>query len=380
MSLDRIFNVADARLVAKRTIPRVVFDYIDGGAEDEVTMGQNVAAFRELAFRPRMAVAAEAPDLATTIFGTPLSMPVLLAPCGLVRLMHPDGAAGASRAAAAAGIVSVLSTVAGSAPEDVAAEAPGPKWFQLYKFGGLDAADELVDRARTSGYEGLVITVDTNVFGRRERDLRHGISVPLRVGVKEALRIGPQMAARPRWAYTYARSQIERKRAGGDHHNVPDMDHSPYTWADIEHFRARWNGPLLVKGVLTGDDAKRAVQAGADGVIVSNHGGRQLEGAPATIRVLPEVVEAVGSQAVVLLDGGIRRGGDVVKALALGAEAVLIGRAYLYGLAAGGQAGVAKVLDLLRGDMARTLALMGCPSVSALDASWLRMEHKADKG
>jgi L-lactate dehydrogenase (cytochrome) len=380
MSLDRIFNVADARRMAERSIPRVVFDYIDGGAEDEVTMEQNVAAFRELAFRPRMAVGAEAPDLATTIFGTPLSMPVLLAPCGLVRLMHPDGAAGAARAAAEAGIVSVLSTVAGSAPEDVAAEAPGPKWFQLYKFGGLDAADELVDRARTCGYEGLVITVDTNVFGRRERDLRHGISVPLHVGVKEALRIGPQMAARPKWAYAYARSQLERKRAGGDHHNVPDMDHSPYTWSDIEHFRARWNGPLLVKGVLTGDDAKRSVQAGADGVIVSNHGGRQLEGAPATIRVLPEVAEAVGSQAVVLVDGGVRRGGDVVKALALGADAVLIGRAYLYGLAAGGQAGVAKILSLLRSDMARTLALMGCPSVSALDRSWIRLEHLADKG
>ena len=380
MSLDRIFNVADARRVAQRSIPKVVFDYIDGGAEDEVTMEQNLAGFRELAFRPRMAVAAESPDLATTIFGTPLSMPLLLAPCGLVRLMHPDGAAGAARAATAAGIVSVLSTVAGSAPEDVAAEAPGPQWFQLYKFGGLDAADELVERARTCGYEGLVITVDTNVFGRRERDLRHGITPPLHVGVREALRIGPQMAARPRWAYAYARSQLERKRSGGDHHNVPDMDHSPYTWADIEHFRARWNGPLLVKGVLTGDDAKRAVQAGADGVVVSNHGGRQLEGAPATIRVLPEVVTAVGSQAVVLLDGGIRRGGDVVKALALGADAVLIGRAYLYGLAAGGEAGVTRILDLLRSEMARTMALMGCPSVSALDRAWLRMDQQADKG
>jgi isopentenyl diphosphate isomerase/L-lactate dehydrogenase-like FMN-dependent dehydrogenase len=376
MSLDRIFNVEDARREAKRSIPRVVFDYIDGGAEDEVTMEQNVAGFRELAFRPRMAVGVESPDLATTIFGTPLAMPVLLAPAGLVRLMHPDGAAGAARAGAAAGIVSVLSTVAGSAPEDVAAAAPGPKWFQLYKLGGLDAADELVERARTSGYEGLVITVDTNVLGRRERDLRHGISVPLRVGVSQALRIGPQMAARPKWAYAYARSQMERKRAGGDAHNVPDMDHSPYTWSDIEHFRARWNGPLLVKGVLTGDDAKRAVQAGADGVIVSNHGGRQLEGAPATVRVLPEVVEAVGTQAVVLLDGGVRRGGDVVKALALGASAVLIGRAYLYGLAAGGEAGVARILKLLQTEMARTMALLGCPSVSALDRGWLRLEQK----
>jgi isopentenyl diphosphate isomerase/L-lactate dehydrogenase-like FMN-dependent dehydrogenase len=225
-----------------------------------------------------------------------------------------------------------------------------------------------------------VITVDTNVLGRRERDLRHGISVPLRVGVSQALRIGPQMAARPKWALAYARSQRRRRRAGGEVHNVPEMDHSPYTWSDVEHFRARWNGPLLVKGVLTGDDARRAVQAGADGVIVSNHGGRQLEGAPATVRVLPEVVDAVGAQAVVLLDGGVRRGGDVVKALALGADAVLLGRAYLYGLAAGGEAGVARILQLLRTELARTMALMGCPSVSALDRGWLRLEQKTDKG
>jgi len=379
MALDRIFNVADARRRAERGIPRVVFDYIDGGAEDEVTMAANVAGFRELSFRPRMASGAEHPDLATTIFGTPLTMPLLLAPCGLVRLMHPDGAIGAARAAADAGIVSVLSTVAGTAPEDVAEASSGPKWFQLYRLGGLDAADELVERAKASGYEALVITVDTNVLGRRERDLRHGISVPIHVGVREAMRIGPQMAARPRWAFAYAREQFEQRRSGTPHRNVPDMDHSPFTWADIEHIRATWSGPLLVKGILTGDDARRALQSGANGVIVSNHGGRQLEGAPATIRVLPEVVEAVGSEAAVLVDGGVRRGGDVVKAMALGADAVLIGRAYLYGLAAGGQAGVTRILELLRTDMARTMALLGCPSVSALDRDWLALGSESVK-
>jgi len=380
MALDRIFNVTDARRYAWRAIPRVVFDYIDGGAEDEVTMAQNMAAFREISFRPRMAVEADQPDLATTIFGTPLSMPVLLAPCGLVRLMHPDGAIGAARAAADAGIVSVLSTVAGTAPEDVAEASSGPKWFQLYKLGGLDAADALVERATASGYQALVITIDTNVLGRRERDLRHGVSVPIHVGVRQALRIGPQMAARPRWAYGYARDRLAERGAGATGRHVPDMDHSPFTWADIEHVRDRWDGPLLVKGVLTGDDARRSLQAGADGVIVSNHGGRQLEGAPATIRVLPEVVAAVGAQGAVLLDSGVRRGGDVVKAVALGADAVLVGRAYLYGLAAGGQAGVARVLDLLRDEMARTMALMGCPSVSALDRDWLRPGAEAAKG
>ena len=188
------------------------------------------------------------------------------------------------------------------------------------------------------------------------------------------------MAARPRWAYSFARDRMAQRRSGTTVHHVPDMDASPYSWADIEHLRANWSGPLLVKGVLTGDDARRAVQSGADGVIVSNHGGRQLEGAPATIRVLPEVVEAVGAEAVVLLDSGVRRGGDVVKAVALGADAVLIGRAYLYGLAAGGQPGVARVLELLRSEMARTMALMGCPSVSALDRGWVRLEPEASKG
>jgi isopentenyl diphosphate isomerase/L-lactate dehydrogenase-like FMN-dependent dehydrogenase len=380
MALDRIFNVADARRAAKRAVPRVVFDYIDGGAEDEVTMHENVAAFRALSFRPRMAADAQDPDLATTIFGTPLSMPVVLAPCGLVRLMHLDGPIGVARAAADAGLVSVLSTVAGTAPEEVAEASSGPKWFQLYKLGGLDAADELAERAKASGYEALVITVDTNVLGRRERDVRHGVSIPLKVGPSQAMRLGPQMAARPRWAYSFARDRMAQRRSGTTAHHVPDMDASPYSWADIEHLRANWGGPLLVKGVLTGDDARRAVQSGADGVIVSNHGGRQLEGAPATIRVLPEVVEAVGAEAVVLLDSGVRRGGDVVKAVALGADAVLIGRAYLYGLAAGGQPGVARILELLRSEMARTMALMGCPSVSALDRDWVRLEPETVKG
>jgi L-lactate dehydrogenase (cytochrome) len=380
MTLERIFNVADARRAAKRAIPRVVFDYIDGGAEDEVTMHENEAAFRALSFRPRMAADAQDPDLATTVFATPLSMPVLLAPCGLVGLMHPDGAIGAARAAADAGIVSVLSTVAGTAPEEVAEGSSGPKWFQLYKLGGLGAADELVERAQASGYEALVITVDTNVLGRRERDVRHGVTIPLKIGPRTAMRLGPQMAARPRWAYRFGRQRLAQRQAGATRHHVPDMDASPYSWADIEHLRARWTGPLLVKGVLTGDDARRALQSGADGVIVSNHGGRQLEGAPATVRVLPEVVDAVGSEAVVLVDSGVRRGGDVVKALALGADAVLIGRAYLYGLAAGGQAGVARILDLLRAEMARTMALMGCPSVSALDRDWISLEPEATKG
>ncbi|HYA67629.1 MAG TPA: alpha-hydroxy acid oxidase [Acidimicrobiales bacterium] len=379
MALDRIFNVADARRMAKRTVPRVVFDYIDGGAEDEVTMHENVAAFRELTFRPRMATDAARPDLATTLFGTPLSMPVVLAPCGLVRLMHPDGAIGVARAAADARIVSVLSTVAGTAPEDVAEASSGPKWFQLYKLGDLDAADELTERAKSAGYEALVITIDTNVLGKRERDLRHGVSIPLRVGVREAMRIGPQMAARPRWAAAYVRQQLDQRRSGVERRNVPDMDQSPYTWADIEHIRGRWSGPLLVKGVLTGDDARRSIQAGADGVIVSNHGGRQLEGAPATIRVLGEVVGAVGSEAVVLVDGGVRRGGDVIKAVALGADGVLIGRPYLYGLAAGGQAGVTRILELLRAEMTRTMALIGCASVSALDRGWLALDGTSAK-
>lgn len=378
---SRINNVLDARRLARRTLPRAVFDYIDGGAEGEVTMAENERAFRDVSFRPRMglAVTASDPVLETTVLGTPVSLPVLLAPCGLVKLMHPDGAIGAARAAKRAGTISVLSTVSGSPPEALSGE-PGPRWFQLYA-ADRAIADGLIRRAVETGFEGLVITIDTPALGKRERDARHGISGSFQLNVRSATRLGPQILVRPGWSLRMLRSSMKTlKRAplpGGAPEGAVSsagavaMLASPFTWDDVAWIRKRWDGPLIVKGVLSGEDASRSADAGADAVVVSNHGGRQLEGAPATLRVLPEVVDAVSGRIEVLLDGGVRRGGDVVKALATGARAVLVGRPYLYSLAAAGEAGVDRMLEIFKADMARTLSLMGCHAVSELDPSWL---------
>jgi L-lactate dehydrogenase (cytochrome) len=371
-------NVADARLRARRTLPRVVFDYVDGGAEDELTMHANMAAFRDIAFRPRMAVGAGAPSLSIRLFGEMLRLPVILAPCGLTRLLHPDGPIGAAQAAAERGTISVLSTVAGTPLEEVASASSGPMWFQLYSAGGRSESESLIDRAAAAGYRGLVVTVDTPVLGHRERDVRHGVDPPLRITAGGVVHLGPQVLSRPVWAWRMLRDGVQmfnpstQATLSGPSVLTVSNIASPFRWSDIEWIRGRWNGSLLVKGILGSEDAERAVDCGADGVIVSNHGGRQLEGAPATLRVLPEVVEAVGGDTEVFVDGGIRRGSDVVKAIALGASAVLVGRPYLYGLAAAGRRGVENVLDILRDEMSRTLALLGCSGVDSLDSSWLR--------
>jgi L-lactate dehydrogenase (cytochrome) len=392
VSAARYFSVADARERARRTVPRAMFDYIDGAADDEVTAGRNREAFAAVTFAPAAGAGVREPDLSTSVLGAELAMPVLLAPCGLVRLMHPDGAAGAARAAHRRGIVPVVSAVAGTPLEEVAAAAPGPLWFQLYSPGGAGETQDMVQRAAAAGYGALVVTMDTAALGNRERDLRNGISLPLRPRPRTLLRLGTQVAVRPKWVAGMARSfgsaALARKRAARDDAAAgaaPDagesdggptadrvaMNASPFTWDDIAQIRGWWEGPLLVKGLVTAGDAKAAVGAGADGVIVSNHGGRQLDGAPATLDALPGVVEAVGPDVPVLLDSGVRRGTDVVKAVALGASAVLIGRAYLYGLAADGEAGVARVLGILKADMVRTLVLLGCPSVRELDRTWV---------
>jgi L-lactate dehydrogenase (cytochrome) len=410
-------NVATARQRARRVLPRVVFDYVDGAADDELTMAANVDAWRSLDFAPRMANGAAEPDLATAVLGRPVALPVVLAPCGLVRLLHPDGAVGVAAAAATRGTISVLSTVAGSSPEEVAAGAPvAGRWFQLYAPGGRQEAAELARRAAAAGYEALMVTVDTPALGNRERDLRNGVVPPLRLDARTAIALGPQVLARPRWALRMARtgvSMLGRPRHGGQGPAAPGdqgpavprgpgdgsgtyrptdapmarsaapatglaaagavaMLASPFSWDDIAWLRDRWTGPLVVKGVLGAEDGRRAADAGADAVVVSNHGGRQLDGAPATAAVLPEVVDAVGERAEVLVDGGIRRGSDVARALALGATAVLIGRPYLYGLAVDGQRGVEAIVDVLATELRRTLRLLGCPSVRALDRSWLR--------
>lgn len=380
--LAGVLNFHDARESARRVLPRSLFEYIDGGAEDELTMLRNEQAFRNLTFRPRMAVMNPDPRLSTTVLGTPVSMPVLTAPCGGMRLVHPDGDIGIARAAAATGTIHVVPAAACFTLEEVAARsAEGPKWFQLYRFHSQRLMTSLVERAWAAGYKALVITVDTVVAGNREKDYRNGFSYNMRLNARNAARRGPRLVGHPAWLYRFVRDGMPFQLANivgpeGERLALPAMsrmtaDSQSPTWADVEWMRNHWGGPIAVKGILTGEDARRAIDAGASAVIVSNHGGRQLDGAPATIDVLPEVVAAVGPNVEVLLDSGVRRGNDVLKALAHGARAVLVGRTAAWGLAIGGQAGVERMLTIMRTEIFRSMRLMGLEDIHDLNPTWL---------
>ena len=376
----RVINIHDLRRLAKRRLPQVVFDYLDGGAEDEVTLRENCRVFEQLTFRPRYAVAMPKTDLRARVLGTELAFPAILAPVGYSRLMHPAGELAAASAAGSAGLIYTLSTISAHKLENVRAASTGPVWYQLYIVGGREVAEAGIERAQRAGFSALVVTIDTPVAGMRERDPRNGMKELLSGSIFSKLPFLPQMLARPGWLTSFlldgAVPQLENIVIPGQG-PMPLMDVTAalakafVTWEDFSWLRKVWSGPILVKGLLTADDARRAVDEGAAAVIVSNHGGRQLDGAPATLRALPEVVAAVNGQAEVLMDGGIRRGSDIVKAICLGACAVLIGRAYAYGLAAAGHAGVTRALEILRTDVERTLLLIGCPSISALNASYL---------
>jgi len=375
----RVVRIEDLRRLAKRRLPRVVFDYIDGGAEDEVTLRANTAAFAAVAFRPRQGVAVAAVDLRTTVLGTSLGLPLLLAPVGSCRMFHPRGEVVAAAAASAAGTAYVLSTFSGCRLEEVRDGAAGPLWYQLYVPGGRDVAEAAIARARAAGYAALVVTIDTPTSGMRERDFYNGTPELLRGSLLARLPHLGQFLTRPGW--------VLRFLADGGLMKFPNvvlpdgpmlyadvtklLERTTVTWEDLRWMRDAWRGPLLVKGILSADDARRAVDAGANGVVVSNHGGRQLDTVPASLHALPEVVAAVGGQAEVLMDGGIRRGSDVVKALCLGARAVLVGRAYAWGLGAAGYAGVARAIEILRADLVRTMKLLGCAAVGDLDRSFV---------
>ena len=376
----RVVNIADLRRLAKRRLPRAAFDYVDGGADGEVTLGENCRAFDLVNWRPRCAVPTPACDIRTTVLGMPLDLPFLLAPLGSSRMLYPRGEAVAARAAGAAGTAYVLSTLSGCRLEEVKAASSGPVWYQLYLVGGRDVALAAIARARAAGYSALVVTIDTTVSGLRERDVRNGIRELVGRNLWTMLPYVPQFLARPRWLAAFL--------ADGGLMKFPNvvipgqgpmpyadvgaaLEQSAVAWQDLRWIRDAWNGPIVVKGIHTGNDGRRAADEGAEAIVVSNHGGRQLDGVAATLRVLPEVVAAVGSRVEVLFDGGIRRGGDVAKALCLGARAALVGRAYAYGLGAAGGAGVARAIDILRTDLVRTLKLLGCPSVAALDRSYV---------
>ena len=378
----RIINIEDLRSAAKRRLPRVVFDYIDGGAEDEWTLRENCLAFEEVTFRPRCAVATPVCDLHASVLGASLSMPLILTPVGSSRLMYPRGEEAAAGAAGVAGIAYALSTLSGCRLEDVAAASTGPLWYQLYLVGGRDCALSAIERAKAAGFSALVVTIDTAVAGMRERDLRNGVKELLSGKLGSMLPFVSQLLIKPRWLAGFL--------ADGGLMKFPNvvipgkgpmlyadvtaaLDHSVVTWKDLNWIRQAWGGPIVIKGIHTGDDAGRAVDAGANALVVSNHGGRQLDGVAPTLRILPEVVASAGDRIEVLLDGGIRRGSDVVKALCLGARAVMVGRAYAYGLGAAGGAGVARAIEILRSDLVRTLKLLGCASIAELDRSYVDM-------
>jgi isopentenyl diphosphate isomerase/L-lactate dehydrogenase-like FMN-dependent dehydrogenase len=376
----RVVNIEDLRRAAKRRLPQVVFDYIDGGAEDERTLRANCRAFEDVTFRPRCAIETPACDLRVSVLGQSLSMPLILAPVGSSRLMYPRGEEAAAGAAGAAGIAYALSTLSGCRLEDVAAASKQPLWYQLYLIGGRDCALSAIERAKAAGFSALVVTIDTPVAGMRERDIRNGVKELLGDNFLSKLPFVSQLLIKPGWL---ARFLSDGGLMKFENVVIPGkgpmlyadvtaaLEDSVVTWSDLEWIQRAWGGPIVIKGVHTSDDARRAVDVGAKALVVSNHGGRQLDNVAPTLRIVPEVAASVGDQIEVLLDGGIRRGSDIVKALCLGARAVMVGRAYAYGLGAAGGAGVARAIEILRADLIRTLKLLGCPSVAELDQSYI---------
>jgi 4-hydroxymandelate oxidase len=359
-------NVFDYEQLAREKLPQPAFDYIAGGADDEVTLRRNREAFERVTLRQRALVDVSNVDLSTTILGERVEMPVLLAPVALQRLAHPDGEAASARAAANAGTIFTLSTMASATIEDVAKASDGPKWFQLYVHPNREVAKRLVRRAEAAGYRAICVTVDVPWLGRRERDLRNGLEFPADI------------------AYHNYIGEVEVPPAavdpGGSALAVSaDLLIDPsLTWEVLDWLRSFTSLPVILKGLMTAEDARLAVDHRVDAIVVSNHGGRQLDGAAATIEALPEVVEAVGGRCPVLLDGGIRRGTDVLKALALGADAVLIGRAFMWGLAVAGEKGVTQVLAMLRNELELAMALCGCRSVGEIGPGVARVRAVLD--
>jgi isopentenyl diphosphate isomerase/L-lactate dehydrogenase-like FMN-dependent dehydrogenase len=380
LASPRVVNIEDLRRLAQRRVPRSVFDYLDGGADDECTLRENPRAFNEILFRPRTAVAFAECDFRVRVIGHDLAFPAVLAPVGYSRMMHPRGELAAAQAAGEIGTAYTLSTISAHKLEDVKAATKGPAWYQLYLLGGREAAESGIDRAKRAGFSVLVITVDTPVAGMRERDPRNGMAALLGKSPFAKLPYLPEILWHPRWLAGFLADGGTPKLEnivlpGKGPMKLLDVSSAlvdaAVSWDDLKWIRNVWDGPIVMKGLLTGDDARRAVDEGVAGVVVSNHGGRQLDSVYPTIRALPEVVAAVNGRIEVLMDGGIRRGSDIVKAICLGAKAVLIGRAYAYGLAAAGYPGVVRALEILRADVDRTLRLLGCPSIAALDASYV---------
>jgi L-lactate dehydrogenase (cytochrome) len=372
--LRRAASVADLRAVARRRLPRGVFDYIDGAAEDERTMAANSDAYARIGFRPRVLRDVDQVDTSTTLLGRALPLPLVLAPTGFTRIAAPAGELAVARAAARTNVPYTLSTLSTRSIEEVAAVSDGRKWFQVYAWRDRGLVKDMIDRARAADYEALVLTVDTAVLGRRERDVRRGFSLPPKIGLRTLL----DGAVHPAWTWEFVRAEPIRF-ANIVGHGAPDgstaVTLSDYvnsqfdpalSWGDLDWMRSLWPGPIVLKGIQTVADAVLAVDAGVEAIALSNHGGRQLDGAPATVELVAPVADAVGDRVEIICDGGVRRGSDIVKAVALGARACMAGRAYLYGLGAAGERGVDHVLRLLDHDVRRTMALLGARSIGDL--------------
>jgi 4-hydroxymandelate oxidase len=344
-------NVGDLEALAREKLPGVTFDYYASGALDETTLRENVLAFQRIRVHYRVLAGIRARELATTVLGTPVSLPVLVAPTAFHKMAHPEGESATARGAAAAGTVMILSSLSNTGVEEVARASGGPLWFQLYVYRDRGATEALVRRAEAAGAKAIVLTVDAPILGRRERDVRNGFCLPEGLSVENMSAAGYGAVA-------------QRLRESGLAAYVAELLEPALTWKDLGWLGGLTRLPVVVKGIVRADDARRAVDHGARAVVVSNHGGRQLAGAPPTIEVLARIADAVGSRAEIYLDGGVRRGGDALKAIALGARAVLVGRPVLWGLAYDGDRGVRLVLDILRRELDEAMALAGCGTVA----------------
>ena len=371
-SLKACHSIEDLRLLARRRLPTPVFHFADGGAEDEITLRANSSDYRQIGIRPRVLVDVSDVDTGTTMLGQKVTMPLMCSPTGGTRIFHRDGELAVASAAAAAGLIYSLSCNATTGLAEASAHTAGPKMYQLYIYKDRGLTGELVDKCRDAGYAALCVTVDTPELGKRERELRLGWGVPIRLSPAMIARL----VARPRWLAGLAsiggltmpdfgervgtRSLVEQSRY------VASQFERAMSWSDIAALRERWKGPLVLKGILHPEDAVRAADHGVEAIMLSNHGGRQFDGALSPIRALPAIRDAVGERMQLIADGGVRRGSDILKAIALGATGCSIGRPYLYGVAAGGEAGVKRCLDILRGEFTSAMRLTGCRSVEEI--------------
>lgn len=381
--LGALRTIGDLREAARRRLPRAVFDFIDGAAEEELTVRRNRSDYQDVEFAPRGLVDVSRRNLATSILGIPATMPVIIAPTGLAALAWPAADIALARAAGACGVPVTVSMCSSVRLERIAEAAPSSqRWFQIYVFRDRELVQSLIERARASGYETLVLTVDCPVLGQRERDHRNGFTVPLRMSG----RLLWDVVRHPRWSLGIARHGVPTMEnflgKDGSRRDIETLSHlmtsnmdPSLTWNDLSWLRDLWPGKIVIKGILSAEDALEAVRLGFDAIVVSNHGGRQLDGAPSAISSLPAIAAAVGGRAEIYIDSGVRRGSDIVKALALGARAVMVGRATLLGTAVAGERGAAHALSILRTELDRCLALLGCAAVGSLNCQYIRSDR-----